>query len=591
MAPSSLDALKEEYRADLPSIIASLAERLRTQLDAAYSPQAWSDLHRAVHGLAGTSATFGFLEISERARDLEAVIKAIQEEGAAPTSSRRDDVLGALDSLLGKSPRAAAARQPAKAAARGGPQLWEPIAPTPPPADKGRLVYILEDDPRQAKTLSEQIAGFGYKATCFDRLQPFGQALADSRPDVIVADVVFPEGDLAGPQFIARCQATMKPPVPVIFTSVRGDLEARLAAARAGAKAYFVKPVNISELTGWIDQFARPVPSDPYRVLVVDDETALAAYYVQVLRQAGLEALAVSDPLKVMGPLSEFRPELIIMDVYMPGCNGVELAASIRQLEAYAAIPILFLSTEASLDRKLKALKFGGDDFLTKPIEPQQLVLAVSTRAERGRFLRSLMVRDSLTGLLSETALKDILAIEVPRAARYHNSVALILMEIDGLEAIRKHFGHTALDRTHKALAWVLRQRLRKSDVLSRGARGGSALLLPHTDKAGAGKVIESVQADFSNAVIQSESKPFKTAFCAGAAIFPEFGNPAALLAAADYVVAMSGDPVAGTVHRGWREWRLSAWRCQLITQEGRRDGGLLPLTKRCSAPLGEESF
>ena len=69
--------------------------------------------------------------------------------------------------------------------------------------------------------------------------------------------------------------------------------------------------MNVPELVGWLSQFARPTPAEPYRVLVVDDETALAAYYVEILKQAGFEPLAVSDPLMVMRPLSEFRPELL----------------------------------------------------------------------------------------------------------------------------------------------------------------------------------------------------------------------------------------------------------------------------------------
>ena len=235
MVQSSLDALKEEYRQELPKIIGDLAERLRAQLDVPYSPEAWSDLHRAAHGLAGTSATFGFLEISERARDLEAVIKAIQEEGAAPAGGRRDDVLGALDSLLGKSSGTHSGKRPLPATLKQEPQPLEPIAPAPLPADHGRLVYIAEDDPRQAKALSEQLRVLGYNVASFQQLGALGEALNRERPDMLIADVVFPEGDLAGPKFIARCQATLKPPVPVIFTSVRGATS--MPGSRLSARA------------------------------------------------------------------------------------------------------------------------------------------------------------------------------------------------------------------------------------------------------------------------------------------------------------------------------------------------------------------
>ena len=95
------------------------------------------------------------------------------------------------------------------------------------------------------------------------------------------------------------------------------------------------------------------------------------------------------------------------MDLYMPGCTGLELAAVIRQHREYLAVPIVFLSMESRLHQQMQAIGLGADDFLTKTISPQHLVATVAARAQRARELRGQMTRDGLTGLLNHTNLKE----------------------------------------------------------------------------------------------------------------------------------------------------------------------------------------
>ena len=101
----------------------------------------------------------------------------------------------------------------------------------------------------------------------------------------------------------------------------------------------------------------------------------------------------VNNPLDVMVALFEFTPDLILLDIFMPECNGLELAKVIRQLDAFVSIPIVFLSVESNLDKQLFAMGLGGDDFLTKPIQPQHLISSVTSRIQRSLILRSFMVR------------------------------------------------------------------------------------------------------------------------------------------------------------------------------------------------------
>ena len=105
---------------------------------------------------------------------------------------------------------------------------------------------------------------------------------------------------------------------PVILLAHELELPVRIKAARAGAAAFLSRPVNILELIDAIDGLQEQLEEEPYRVLIVDDDPGLSSYHKSVLESAGVEVEVVHDPLAVLPPLADFRPELIVMDLYQP---------------------------------------------------------------------------------------------------------------------------------------------------------------------------------------------------------------------------------------------------------------------------------
>ena len=219
-------------------------------------------------------------------------------------------------------------------------------------------------------------------------------------------DMVLKEGDIAGAIITQQIKAQTNKHIPVIFISVRDDIHARLAAARAGATRYLTKPLNIPKLIQTMDGITVRKPKDPYRILIIDDELALLDYYSTILTEAGMTVKTLTDPLHGLSMLNEFQPDLLILDVYMSGCTGPELAQVIRQDDAYARMPIIFLSTESNLDRQLAAMNLGGDDFLTKPVEEHHLVMAITARVSRARWANRL--NQELENTLRESEYRKI---------------------------------------------------------------------------------------------------------------------------------------------------------------------------------------
>ena len=243
---------------------------------------------------------------------------------------------------------------------------------------------------------------------------------------------------------------------------------------------------------------------------------------------------AVNNPFNVIDALLEFTPDLILIDLYMPECNGTDLAKVIRQLDAYVSIPIVFLSAENDLDKQLFAMGLGGDDFLTKPIQPQHLISSVTSRIRRSLMLRSFMVRDSLTGLLNHTAIKDLLNGEVAGAIRQKKHMSFAMIDIDNFKQINDSHGHPAGDRVIKSLSRLLNQRLRSSDLVGRYGGEEFAVVLVDADRMTAMKVLDNIREDFSQLRHLADDKEFTVTFSCGIADVSQFPNTAKLSDAAD---------------------------------------------------------
>jgi PAS domain S-box-containing protein len=132
---------------------------------------------------------------------------------------------------------------------------------------------------------------------------------------------------------------------------------------------------------------------EPWRVLLVDDDQMLLEAHAAVLLGAGMEVLTLCQPELVLATVRSFKPDVLLLDVYMPGTSGPELAAALRREESLLHLPILFLSGETDLTQQLLALSLGGDDFLIKPLQPQHLVAAVGARASRARQILAVQRR------------------------------------------------------------------------------------------------------------------------------------------------------------------------------------------------------
>ncbi|MBU1436054.1 MAG: diguanylate cyclase, partial [Gammaproteobacteria bacterium] len=306
--------------------------------------------------------------------------------------------------------------------------------------------------------------------------------------------------------------------LPLFVLTSHDDFDHYLQAVRSGALGYFVKPLNASALEARLQRLLATRQRDAFRVLIVDDDQLLAQHYALVLENAGLRAEIMNDPAEIFSGLRKFHPDVILLDVNMPQCTGPELAQLIRLQDEWLGVPIIYLSSETDSERQLEVLIKAGDDFLTKPISDNALIVAIYARAKRARQLSEVMTKDSLTGLLQHAHIKERLASELVRSLRHQQPVSVVMLDIDHFKKVNDNYGHLTGDQVITSLANLLKQQLRKTDMIGRYGGEEFLLVLPECQIEKAMQIVQKLRESFATLPFNFDGKPFHCTFSAGIA-------------------------------------------------------------------------
>lgn len=394
-------------------------------------------------------------------------------------------------------------------------------------------IYVCAVEDEDIHALTHQLTQFGFVVQAVETFSALTHLVEGGAPAFVLAEMNWRGGDGTLDDIVTLMRRTVGPD-RLVLIGEDGALANRLRAVKTGARAFLIRPLNPIDVVDRLETLLDDGADASYRVLIVDDDQRQLKYYKAVLEKAGIRALAIANPMDVLSPMTDFRPDLVLIDLYMPGVSGYELAAALRQDPANVSVPIVFLSAEADQDTQQVVLRAGGDDFLTKPIKPAYLVSAVKTRARRFRELRSFMLRDSLTGLLNHASTKENLAVEVSRMRRSGQPLACALIDIDHFKTVNDRFGHPTGDRVIRSLATLLKQRLRTTDVIGRYGGEEFAVALSGTPPDAAFHVMEEIRRCFQDMEQRHDGGVFQITFSCGLSCFPDFADPDGLIDAAD---------------------------------------------------------
>lgn len=397
------------------------------------------------------------------------------------------------------------------------------------------LIYVCDDDEMQAKILAMQLCHFGFAVQSFAQVADLIRAVFEHRPDAILMDVSFPDGELAGLEAVMTLQTAHGHDLPpVCVVSAADQFNSRLLAARAGVSAYFLKPADINVLTEHLDKITARLKEWPFRVLLVDSDANAASYYSSLLQAGGMLTREVDGPDHVLAAIDSFSPDLLLIDHELSGCTGAELARIIRQWHGHIDLPIIFLSSVSDLAVQMHSRVAGGDDFIVEPVPPEQLIELVRVRAERYRYMHKMIMHDGLTSVLNHAAIHEALRRDVALMARASDCLAVVLLDVDHFKQVNDNYGHPAGDQVLKSLARMLRQRLRASDIVGRYGGEEFLMVMRHTTAIQARLIVDAIRQDFARINHRLAGSEIAVSFSAGVAGYPAYTEAELLIDAAD---------------------------------------------------------
>ncbi|MBH1975237.1 MAG: diguanylate cyclase [Rhodocyclales bacterium] len=542
---SKLHKLTADYLQRLPVVldeIATLADLKTVSKNLPATRQRLEKLHQLLHKLAGTSGTFGLYPLSQQAIALDKSVQTLLESVDNETDEAHEQAL-----LLAVSTLFDIFKQTKDRHSRSENTLAVKKVDTASPLKKRTHVWLVEDDPQLGQSLVQLLNQFDYETHLYTQSAiRIAAPPREPRPDILMMDVLLTDETIEYTTQLFSSPALQALDCPILIISSRDDFQSRARAARLGAACFMLKPLDVSLLVNRIEAMLAERFAVPYRILIIDDDADLANHFRLVLSAANMEVLVLNKPETLIDVISGFHPEMILMDMHMPGYSGPELATIIRHHTEWIGLPIVYLSAETDIAQQLQAMQRGADDFITKPISDAYLISAVKIRAARSRQLAELASKDSLTGMLKHALIKESLALELARAQRNRKPLSIAMIDIDLFKGVNDTYGHAVGDRVIVALAHLLKHRLRKTDIVGRYGGEEFVAILPECDFKTAVRLIDDIRERFSTLSFQHEEKEFNITLSAGIAsdLLQPMANSNELLIAADealYVAKHNG--------------------------------------------------
>ncbi|MGO4999576.1 diguanylate cyclase domain-containing protein [Oceanisphaera sp. W20_SRM_FM3] len=292
-------------------------------------------------------------------------------------------------------------------------------------------------------------------------------------------------------------------------------------------------------LTQLLDAYPHPV--GPIRILIVDDQPVNIRVLHQVFR-GEFEVLMATSGEQAITVCREQHPDIILLDVIMPGISGHEVCRRLKADPGTRDIPVIFVTSQNQDGDEALGFEMGAVDFITKPINPIIVLARVRTHLAlklQSDLLRSIAMIDGLTKIANRRKFDEELAINWRACQREGHPLSLVLLDLDSFKQYNDTYGHQQGDACLVAVAGVLTQSVRRPhDVVARYGGEEFVCILPETDSLGAMQRAETMRAAVKALAIahqDSAAGPLVSISLGVATQIPSAdSSPEALLAAAD---------------------------------------------------------
>ena len=400
-------------------------------------------------------------------------------------------------------------------------------------------VLVVDDLEPNVKLLEAKL-----RAEYFDVISAFsGQEAVDraksDQPDIILLDVMMP-----GMDGFEACRIIKNNPetahIPIVMVTALEQQADRVAGLEAGADDFLTKPVEdvalfarVRSLTrlkmmtdelrlryatgkglGVVDNidFNKEVEgAEKARILIIDDQPEQAERLRSHLSHNYLLSIE-SDPEVALSRVRSADFDLVIVNMALEAMDPLRLCSSIRSFEETRLTPLLAIVRQGDTRKLVRALDMGVNDYLTRPVEKNELTARVATQIRRKRFIDQLRssfqaslemaVTDQLTGLYNRRYLASHLAAMFDRAFWTGRPLSVMILDIDHFKVVNDTHGHDVGDKVIQEFAERIRASVRGIDLACRYGGEEFLIAMPDTEKGFARVVAERLRQEVETARI-----------------------------------------------------------------------------------------
>ncbi|MDZ4164240.1 MAG: diguanylate cyclase [Smithellaceae bacterium] len=246
------------------------------------------------------------------------------------------------------------------------------------------------------------------------------------------------------------------------------------------------------------------------RILIAGQSDEENAHLGEILTEEGFEYIYTENGHDVINLVYRELPDVILLNLSLPGKDSVELLARLKAAPSTREIPVLLI-TARRLRRKLSTCyKLGAFDYLLKPYFREEIAARlrnVVVPLQQLRDIQGAMDRDYLTGLFNRKFFMERFAEEISWLMGYQEPLSLLIIDIDHFKKVNDTYGHACGDEVLKHTAAILLSKCRAEDVVARFGGEEFVILMPNTDAGKCAKAAEDIRAAVENAIFVNEEE------------------------------------------------------------------------------------
>lgn len=512
----TLLSLRSEYAKELPARLnelGGLISEIRKHPDDKFL-RGEAGAHS--HKLRGTAASYGFKEIGDSSAEIEDTLIAAQ---ALP--SLTETVIAKIESAFARAQHFGEA---AAEAVYVPPKRYHPLEPVGEDIDTigaaSAKILVVDDDAAFLDLVDEIARQHGLTVV---RASNPAEALDQAcmiEVDAALLDVELGSRDTA---FKLAVDLRLLPgygDLPLAFLSGAGHIEQSIDVEGMGSFLYMGKPMQSDALQSALRQVIAIRQAARYRVLVVDDDPEFLKRTAFVLNHEGMHTSVLPSTANILEEMQKFRPDLLLLDVMMPGVSGFDICRMLRTIARWRDLPIIFLTAYSDIDTCIASLKCGGDDYLTKPVINEELFTRLQVRIDRARQVKERVDRDNVTGLLTRRVFMEQLSALITEAKRQSWSAVVCFLQV-----VCPTGSRNIPDSDLAALGALLSKRLRSEDL--KGCWNDALMIVAFRNEAigYARNMLDKVAAEFADLQAVQEDRQTTLRIVYGVASYPYDGN------------------------------------------------------------------